>query len=89
MVRSTRVLDGAFAALADRIGRNQAAGCRVERRVLRGPPGPALVIESMGAEMLVVGRHGRSRRTGLPRGSVADHVLRHAPCATLAPAAVG
>jgi nucleotide-binding universal stress UspA family protein len=89
MVRSTTVLDGAFAALADRVARNQAAGCRVDRRVLRGPPGPALVVESKCAEMVVVGRHGRSRRTDLPMGSVADHVVRHALRATVAPVAVG
>jgi nucleotide-binding universal stress UspA family protein len=87
MVRSTTVLDRLFAALGDRVVRNQAAGCRVERRVLRGPPGPALVLEAKGAAMLVVGRYGRSRRTDLATGSVADHVLRHAPCATVAPVA--
>jgi nucleotide-binding universal stress UspA family protein len=87
MVRSTTVLDRVFAALGDRVARNQVAGCRVERRVLRGPPGLALVVEARGAAMLVVGRYGRSRRTDLAMGSVADHVLRHASCATVAPVA--
>jgi nucleotide-binding universal stress UspA family protein len=86
MVRSTTVLDRVFAALGDRVARNQAAGCRVTRRVLRGPPGPALVMEARGATMLVVGRHGRSRRIDLGMGSVADHVVHHAACATVAPA---
>jgi nucleotide-binding universal stress UspA family protein len=88
MVRSTAVLDGAFAQLASRVARNQAAGCPVERRTLRGPPGRALVTEATGAAMLVVGRHGRSRRADTAIGSVADHVRRHAKCATVVPAAV-
>jgi nucleotide-binding universal stress UspA family protein len=88
MVRSTAVLDSAFAELAGRVVRNQTAGCPVERRTLRGPPGRALVTEATGAAMLVVGEHGRSRHADTAVGSVADHVRRHAKCATVVPAAV-
>jgi nucleotide-binding universal stress UspA family protein len=85
IARSTMALDDAFATLADRIDRNKAAGCRVERRVQRGPPGPAIVTKSKHAAMVVVGRHGRSRRNDVELGSVADYILHYAGCATVPP----
>lgn len=60
----------------------RAAGLVVESRVQLGDPRDLIVrtAESVGADLVVVGSHGR---TGLPRllmGSVASYVVSHAPC---------
>ncbi len=60
----------------------RAAGLTVESRVELGDPRDLIVrtAEAVGADLVVVGSHGR---TGLPRlvmGSVASHVVSHAPC---------
>lgn len=60
----------------------RSAGLTVESRVELGDPRDLIVrtAEAVGAELVVVGSHGR---TGLPRllmGSVASHVVTHAPC---------
>ena len=60
----------------------RGAGLAVMGRVERGDPREGLVYaaETERADLLVVGSHGR---TGLPRmllGSVAGHVVTHAPC---------
>jgi len=57
-------------------------GLAVESRVELGDPRDLIVraAESVGADLVVVGSHGR---TGLPRllmGSVASYVVSHAPC---------
>ena len=61
------------------------AGFKTTVKVLPGDPREALVetARTEGAELLVVGSHGR---TGLPKlvlGSVASHVVAHAPCDVL------
>ena len=60
----------------------RAAGFSVDSRVELGDPRDLIVraAESVGADLVVVGSHGR---TGLPRllmGSVASYVVSHAPC---------
>lgn len=56
-----------------------------ERRVVEGPPGPALcaLADELEADVMVLGTrgHGGLRRALL--GSVSDHVVRHAPCPVL------
>lgn len=59
-----------------------ALGLTVEPRVRQGDPRHEIMEEAQdwGADLVVVGSHGR---TGLQRwllGSVAEHVVRHAPC---------
>jgi nucleotide-binding universal stress UspA family protein len=59
-----------------------ALGVTIESRVRQGDPRQEIVDEAKdwSADLIVVGSHGR---TGLPRwllGSVAEHVVRHAPC---------
>jgi nucleotide-binding universal stress UspA family protein len=61
------------------------AGFQVAVKVLPGDPREALVdtARTMNADLLVVGSHGR---TGIPKlvlGSVAAHVVAHAPCDVL------
>lgn len=58
------------------------AGLQAEFRVLQGDPRMTLVEEArkVGADLLVVGSHGRTGLGKLVMGSVASHVVTHAPC---------
>lgn len=63
----------------------RAAGIEAEARVVRGDAREAL-IETARAEhsdLIVVGSHGRSGFSKLLIGSVASHVVSHAPCNVL------
>jgi nucleotide-binding universal stress UspA family protein len=56
-----------------------ASSARVmTRSISGGPPWKALLAEAAGADMLVVGRHTKSRLGGYLLGSTATHVLHHA-----------
>ncbi len=59
-----------------------AAGITAEARVLTGDPREVLVdvARSEGAELVVMGSHGRTGLAKLVLGSVAAHVVGHAPC---------
>ena len=52
----------------------------VERRVVEDRPAAALVDESRGADMVVVGSRGHGGFTGLLLGSVSQQVAHHAAC---------
>jgi nucleotide-binding universal stress UspA family protein len=54
-------------------------------RVLVGSPGPAIIeiAKACEADLIVMGTHGRSGLSRLIMGSVAEYVLRHAPCPVL------
>ena len=81
LIAEARVVqDQALDQLAPEVAAARAAGCRIDSRLLEGPPGPALVTESKGAEMLVVGRRGHGPLTRLLLGSVSRHVTTHATC---------
>ena len=63
----------------------QRAGFTASSKVTAGDPREVLVVAARetGADLVVVGSHGR---TGLPKlimGSVASHVVAHAPCDVL------
>lgn len=63
----------------------RSAGLGTEARTVRGDPREAL-IETARAErsdLVVVGSHGRSGLSKLFIGSVASHVVTHAPCSVL------
>jgi nucleotide-binding universal stress UspA family protein len=72
--------------LAARVERElQSAGLTTVGRVERGDPRDVIVrvAEREHADLVIVGSHGR---TGLPKllmGSVASHVVTHAPCPVL------
>lgn len=52
----------------------------VDRRVLEGPPGPALLTQAGNASLLVVGAQGRAAFPGMLLGSVAEYCVRNGPC---------
>jgi nucleotide-binding universal stress UspA family protein len=61
------------------------SGLATEARVLVGDPREA-IIETAKAEevdLVVVGSHGRSGLPKLLMGSVASHIVTHAPCSVL------
>jgi nucleotide-binding universal stress UspA family protein len=62
------------------------AGAVGEARVLDGAPDAAIVAcaAEVGAELIVVGTHGRTGLKRLALGSVAEHVIRDAECSVLA-----
>lgn len=65
--------------------KGRRVGVNVHFLVWEGEPGPAIVEAAVaeGADLVVVGTHGRSRVGRLVLGSVSDHVVRHAPCPIL------
>ncbi|OGF16417.1 MAG: hypothetical protein A2W00_07665 [Candidatus Eisenbacteria bacterium RBG_16_71_46] len=60
----------------------QGSGLETEARVLSGDPREVLVeaARAVRADLVVVGSHGRSGLAKLLMGSVAAHVVAHAPC---------
>lgn len=58
----------------------------VEARLVRGEPTAEIlkVAKEIGADLIVMGTHGRTGLLRLALGSVAEHVLRGAPCPVLA-----
>ena len=77
----TTLLDRARASLDAEEGRVRAAGVACESTVLAGRADTEIVAhaEKSGADLIVMGTHGRS---GLPHvllGSVAEKVVQHAP----------
>jgi len=72
------------------IGEREAArlreeGLAVEARVVVGDPRNALLeaARHLPADLIVVGSHGRTGIQKLLLGSVASHVVTHAPCSVL------
>ena len=61
------------------------AGLKVESRVVEGDPRDVLVetCRSQNADLVVLGSHGRTGLSKLLLGSVAAHVVTHAPCSVL------
>ena len=58
------------------------AGLATEAKVVLGDPREAIVdaVRTMGIDHVVVGSHGRTGLGKLLMGSVASHVVTHAPC---------
>jgi nucleotide-binding universal stress UspA family protein len=73
-------LDRALASVEAEIDQAAAEGRAVSGRLLEGAPGPALVTESKGAALVVVGRRGHSGLTRFLLGSVSRHVADHSEC---------
>jgi nucleotide-binding universal stress UspA family protein len=60
-------------------------GAKVEQRVEAGDAGPMIVwvAEQIGADLVVVGSHGRGVLKRMVVGSVSEHVVHHASCPVL------
>lgn len=63
----------------------ESAGLEVESHLLQGDPGERLIEEARqrDIDLIVVGSHGRTGLGKLVMGSVASHVVTHAPCSVL------
>lgn len=61
------------------------AGFKVESHCVKGSPGPEIVemAADEGADLIVMGTHGRSGLKHMLMGSVAQHVVRRARCPVL------
>lgn len=68
--------------LAERLAHWQEKypGVVVEQRVVRGRPARTLLAEAAGAQLIVVGTHGKTALIGLGLGSVSQAALHHAKC---------
>ena len=55
-------------------------GIDVQTKLVHSHPAQALIDEADGAELIVVGSHGRGGFTGMLLGSVSQAVLHHAAC---------
>jgi nucleotide-binding universal stress UspA family protein len=75
LVKAQDVVDRTVAKLG-------ALGLTLESRLRRGDPSHEIVEEakSWGADLIVVGSHGRTGMQRLLLGSVAEQIVRHAPC---------
>ncbi|MEP0870637.1 universal stress protein [Trichocoleus desertorum AS-A10] len=74
-----------LAMLRSRAQEAADAGVRVEFTQSPGSPGRAIcaLARTWGADLILVGRRGRSGLSELFLGSVSNYVLHHAPCAVL------
>jgi len=84
-LRWDQVRDRRQAAAQELVTRGRPTGLDVTVLVWTGDPGESIVsaAEAEGADMIVVGTHGRGPIGRLFLGSVSEHVVRHAPCPVL------
>lgn len=71
--------------LAEEVAAIDALGLMVERRLLAGRPAPTIchLATEAKAQLAVVGSHGRRGLARVTLGSVAEAILRQAPCDVL------
>jgi nucleotide-binding universal stress UspA family protein len=67
-----------LAAIVDSVAGDRAA--EVERVVVEGPAGEAILEHARDAELIVVGTHAHGALAELILGSVSHHVVKHARC---------
>ena len=81
----TKVMERVTDGLRAEEKRVQEAGLRCETAMLIGRPDAEIVARATatGAELIVMGTHGRSGLAHALLGSVAERVVQHAPCAVL------
>ncbi len=71
--------------LVDIVHRARSAGVATEFLLWAGDPGEAILsaVEAEGADLVVVGSHGRDGAGRLLLGSISDHLVRNAACPVL------
>ncbi|MNX94893.1 putative universal stress protein [compost metagenome] len=77
--------DAALSAIDHATAELRAAGLPAQGLVRTGEPAPAIVAcaKEIGADLIVLGSHGRKGAERMLHGSVAESVLMHAPCGVL------
>ena len=67
------------------VARGRSIGVPVDFLVWEGDPGESIIeaARAEGADLIVVGSHGRGTVGRVLIGSVSDHVVRNAPCPVL------
>lgn len=80
-----RLIAEAIARLDEAVRTGEAAKVTITPHVLIGRPAPSITQEAgnCGADLIVMGTHGRSGFAHLMLGSVAERVLRTAQCPVL------
>jgi universal stress protein A len=83
--RWDQIRDRRHAAAQELVTRGRPGGLNVSVLVWTGDPGQSIVsaAESEGADLIVVGTHGRGTIGRLLLGSVSEYLVRHAPCPVL------
>jgi nucleotide-binding universal stress UspA family protein len=71
--------------LVDIVQRARSVGVATEFLLWTGDPGEAILsaVEAEGADLIVVGSHGRDGASRLLLGSISDHLVRNAACPVL------
>jgi nucleotide-binding universal stress UspA family protein len=73
--------DGAATALDSAVdAASDGAGVEIEKKVVEGDPGEAIISAAAAADLIVVGSHGRTGLKAALLGSVSRHVVDHAQC---------
>lgn len=65
-------------AVAEALG--PEPGVYIEKHLVQKRPAHALTDAAAGAQLLVIGHHGRGELPGMHLGSVASYCVHHAPC---------
>lgn len=79
------LLEAIERSLADLRARTERPGLMVASRAIQGDPALEIceVARQAGHDLIVMGTHGRTGLTRLFLGSVAERVIREAPCPVL------
>jgi nucleotide-binding universal stress UspA family protein len=85
LVEPEALLEEVDGALAARVEKARAAGLICQSDSLDGYPAREIVrhAQAIGADLIVLGTHGRRGVAHAILGSVAERVVQHAPCAVL------
>jgi nucleotide-binding universal stress UspA family protein len=82
---AAKVLDGSTAGLRAAVDARKNVGVSLEPVLRQGPPAEEIeaLAKSTGADLIVIGTHGRRGLARALLGSVAERVVRMAPCPVL------
>ena len=80
-----KLIDEARARVRERASRHAAAGLTITIDIVAGRPAHVIIDQAIarGTDLIVMGTHGRTGVAHLVLGSVAERVVRLAPCPVL------